>query len=81
MAKKTYRFHARVGVHDPSQDSGAVTDASGVTLMGPARGVRYIDAGQPVELDEAEGNRILAIVGPYRGPGEVAGADTRVLAK
>jgi hypothetical protein len=79
MAKKIYRFHARVGVHDTSLDTGAVTDASGVTLMGAARGVRYIDAGEPVELDETEGNRILGIVGPYRGPSQVAGAETRVI--
>lgn len=79
MAKKTYRFHARIGVEDVSQGMPAVKDPGGVLLQGAVTGVRYIDAGQPVELEEAEGNRLLAMVGPYRGPGEVARADTRVL--
>lgn len=79
MAKKTYRFHARVGVEDSTQGMPAVKDPTGVLLQGATVGVRYIDAGQPVELEEAEGNKLLTLVGPYRGPGEVARADTRVL--
>lgn len=74
MAKKTYRFHAQVAVADPSQDQRAVTDPTGTIVLMPAvTGVKYIPAGEPIEMDEVEGNRILKLVGPYRQPMEVAG--------
>ena len=74
MAKKTYRFHGQIVVADPTTDQPAVTDPSGTIMLMPAvKGTKLVAPGQPVELEEAEGARILAIVGPYREPPDTKG--------
>jgi hypothetical protein len=65
-SKKTYKFAARVALHDPEADTPTIHDYHGVVIMHATRGKRYVEAGEPVDLDTVEGERILAIVGAYK---------------
>jgi hypothetical protein len=68
MAKKTYTLNVQVAVPDKTFDKTVVKDAAGNILCPASKGKRYFLPGEPVELDEVEGDALLEKYGPYVAP-------------
>lgn len=67
MATKSFRFPVTIGVADKSEGTQEVRDTDGTLLFPATMGLRYILPGEPVEMDEVEGAKLLARHGPYVG--------------
>lgn len=65
MAIKTFRFPVTIGVSDPKAGTPEVRDTDGRLITPAFNGIRHIPPGEPVEMDEAEGARLLAKTGPF----------------
>lgn len=68
MAKKKFQFPVRVGVHDPSKDRVEKLDTYGRIIQHGRIGTKYVDPGEWVEVEEAEGKAIIAQFGPWIDP-------------
>lgn len=64
MAMKSFRFPVTIGVSDPKAGTPEIRDTDGRLITPAFNGIRHIPPGEPVEMDEAEGNRLLAKTGP-----------------
>ena len=60
-----FRINARVGVHDPALDVPAAFKSNGMMIRPASKGIRYVEPGEYVELDEKEGKRLLGLHGAY----------------
>ena len=60
MATRTVRLGVTVGVPDPSTSVAEVKDAEGRVIRPASIGTRYILAGEEVELESEEADRLQA---------------------
>jgi len=67
MATKTFRFPVTIGVADKSEGTPEIRDTDGRLVSPATLGLRYVAPGEPVEMDEVEGTKLLAKTGPYVG--------------
>ena len=60
MATRTVRLGVTVGVPDAGASVSEIKDAEGRTVRAATVGVRYVPAGQSVELETDEADRLEA---------------------
>jgi hypothetical protein len=79
MAKKTFRFPVTIGMLDPANSIPEVRDADGRLVRPASLELKHIAPGEPVELEEAEGVKLIKRHGMWEAAKTETGPHSRNL--